>query len=211
MCQRKRTQKAQEKENKSRGWEGELLTKYCWIVYKLQQWVEKPGKDDKASFATDLDRQCLSVPDDAAQLNDRLHVGHGRLNLRVDQVFPCLGQWQEVDATRVFGRSSLASQQVAHVLIHQLREERGEGCLGREGIQKNALLAWARRQIPKHQLWWELTNVLGKKKKLPEKDFRYRCWFLFPLTRMLSACCSSIRTYGQKTIWCLMNRWTAVS
>ena len=70
----------------------ELLTKYCWIVYKLQQWVEKPGKDDKASFATDLDRQCLAVPDDAAQLNDRLHVGHGRLNLRVDQVFPCLGQ-----------------------------------------------------------------------------------------------------------------------
>ena len=114
----------------------ELLTKYCWIVYKLQQWVEKPGKDDKASFATDLDRQCLAVPDDAAQLNDRLHVGHGRLNLRVDQVFPCLGQWQEVDATCVFGRSSLTCQQVAHVLIHQLREERGEGCLGREGIKK---------------------------------------------------------------------------
>ena len=52
---KKRGDVSKKKNTKSPGkgkqiWVGgrELLIKYCWIVYKLQQWVKKPGKDDKA-------------------------------------------------------------------------------------------------------------------------------------------------------------------
>ena len=83
-------------------------------------------------MSADLDRQRLPVPDDTTQLDDSLHVRHSRLYLHVDQVFPRLGQRQEVDAARVFRRSSLLVQQVAHVLVHQLRQERGERRLGRK-------------------------------------------------------------------------------
>ena len=57
--------------------------------------------DDDDPLQWVFDRHGVSIADNAAQLDDRLHPGHRRLDPRVDPRLGRRGEWQEVDGTKV--------------------------------------------------------------------------------------------------------------